>query len=70
MRRLASFESSVILEGSKTCSRSCLTSLWFESSVILEGSKTVLYDLLKPSSFESSVILEGSKTPCDGMSYR
>ncbi len=36
------FESSVILEGSKTCSRLLELRAKFESSVILEGSKTTL----------------------------
>ena len=35
------FESSVILEGSKTISLSYLYTFTFESSVILEGSKTI-----------------------------
>ena len=34
------FESSVILEGSKTCTRWMTYKQMFESSVILEGSKT------------------------------
>ncbi len=34
------FESSVILEGSKTCACSQIFQVVFESSVILEGSKT------------------------------
>ena len=56
------FESSVILEGSKT-ELLCFTQrIQFESSVILEGSKTQGYSLLLSEWFESSVILEGSKT--------
>ena len=35
------FESSVILEGSKTLSYALLEDRMFESSVILEGSKTL-----------------------------
>ena len=34
------FESSVILEGSKTSPPAVSPRRWFESSVILEGSKT------------------------------
>ena len=56
------FESSVILEGSKTQRSFTPPSDGFESSVILEGSKTETYGTLSPTSFESSVILEGSKT--------
>ena len=40
------FESSVILEGSKTHIHSAGRPAPFESSVILEGSKTVLCGLL------------------------
>ena len=35
------FESSVILEGSKTSDKCCDIMKKFESSVILEGSKTI-----------------------------
>ena len=41
MRSALSFESSVILEGSKTRMRGGRKKEGFESSVILEGSKTV-----------------------------
>ena len=56
------FESSVILEGSKTTLAIIDAITSFESSVILEGSKTAgaLIGIL--ARFESSVILEGSKT--------
>ena len=56
------FESSVILEGSKTTARYLQASFLFESSVILEGSKTPSGRSRKVCRFESSVILEGSKT--------
>ena len=56
------FESSVILEGSKTSARTQCKGGRFESSVILEGSKTVVVVFLLRFRFESSVILEGSKT--------
>ena len=56
------FESSVILEGSKTKSIARDASALFESSVILEGSKTHFLTSLLLQRFESSVILEGSKT--------
>ena len=56
------FESSVILEGSKTIGKAQKPSRMFESSVILEGSKTEERALFCQGQFESSVILEGSKT--------
>ena len=56
------FESSVILEGSKTVSACFRVFNVFESSVILEGSKTKRLMKNYPTMFESSVILEGSKT--------
>ena len=56
------FESSVILEGSKTARSFFSAAKVFESSVILEGSKTNLFTCFVARSFESSVILEGSKT--------
>ena len=56
------FESSVILNGSKTEFLCFFHCLMFESSVILNGSKT-LWDMEYQSiPFESSVILNGSKT--------
>ena len=56
------FESSVILEGSKTdVAIPCFHKV-FESSVILEGSKTLSSRGIRRTPFESSVILEGSKT--------
>ena len=56
------FESSVILEGSKTHALARINAQMFESSVILEGSKTVVKARPYACEFESSVILEGSKT--------
>ena len=61
--QFALFESSVILEGSKTIDVATPQDWTFESSVILEGSKTVCKVRLLFRWFESSVILEGSKTP-------
>ena len=43
MSSAASFESSVILEGSKTTPQDWTLTDGFESSVILEGSKTGIY---------------------------
>ena len=56
------FESSVILEGSKTVYYFVNRTSKFESSVILEGSKTHPRTRRTGRKFESSVILEGSKT--------
>ena len=56
------FESSVILEGSKTMAAADIMGVRFESSVILEGSKTGFFMPDFSHLFESSVILEGSKT--------
>ena len=56
------FESSVILEGSKTATITFNYAKMFESSVILEGSKTLFANFETETMFESSVILEGSKT--------
>ena len=64
------FESSVILEGSKTGVNEFATLPAFESSVILEGSKTITGVKTPRHSFESSVILEGSKTMCYRLSGR
>ena len=60
--KILRFESSVILEGSKTNFSNEDLAYLFESSVILEGSKTVPLLIQLASMFESSVILEGSKT--------
>ena len=58
----SAFESSVILEGSKTYKSIFDLIDVFESSVILEGSKTSITAGIVCRTFESSVILEGSKT--------
>ena len=59
---LGEFESSVILEGTKTERHGCKSLFLFESSVILEGTKTFDKWLYTSLAFESSVILEGTKT--------
>ena len=59
---MVKFESSVILEGSKTAIYFNVYQHTFESSVILEGSKTSASGVHIVTPFESSVILEGSKT--------
>ena len=64
------FESSVILEGSKTGGKLQFHVYLFESSVILEGSKTIEINTSECIMFESSVILEGSKTLPDKLLYR
>ena len=64
--RSALFESSVILEGSKTGWDNIMSRPKFESSVILEGSKTCTRYHRRIRPFESSVILEGSKTQRGG----
>ena len=56
------FESSVILQGSKTENDNYRTVGKFESSVILQGSKTNKMFGTNITEFESSVILQGSKT--------
>ena len=62
------FESSVILEGSKTVNQLIPIASMFESSVILEGSKTCRVEQFHAHAFESSVILEGSKTRSSALS--
>ncbi len=56
------FESSVILQGSKTYDIEEYELYAFESSVILQGSKTYNITSYNVAMFESSVILQGSKT--------
>ena len=56
------FESSVILEDSKTKVLTNIKKYVFESSVILEDSKTIKLNKMPKVVFESSVILEDSKT--------
>ena len=51
------FESSVILDSSKTYQITFLFNAWFESSVILDSSKTAFTECECESGFESSVIL-------------
>ena len=58
------FESSVILNGSKTHPAEFRRLQAFESSVILNGSKTPVLCVTVIPKFESSVILNGSKTGC------
>ena len=66
----AAFESSVILQGSKTKSGKLTVNGAFESSVILQGSKTTSADGKTYFMFESSVILQGSKTKDPQMIYQ
>ena len=64
------FESSVVLEGSKTPFFLTPMNLPFESSVVLEGSKTDSRAHFRGHQFESSVVLEGSKTGNGGAAVR
>ena len=59
---LAQFESSVVLDGTKTYEPSARQGVGFESSVVLDGTKT--FQAISPcrSRFESSVVLDGTKT--------
>ena len=67
------FESSVILQGTKTKARACPALCAFESSVILQGTKTGGCSGGAGEKFESSVILQGTKTdgssPVPGTSF-
>ena len=56
------FESSVVLDGTKTLSRYSARCNRFESSVVLDGTKTRVYVGLSSIPFESSVVLDGTKT--------
>ena len=56
------FESSVVLDGTKTNNTIAQASGLFESSVVLDGTKTVLIDSGDDYLFESSVVLDGTKT--------
>ena len=56
------FESSVILQGTKTIPQGSCTVHQFESSVILQGTKTTAPARYTSTLFESSVILQGTKT--------
>ena len=56
------FESSVILQDSKTVKCLDIYPIEFESSVILQDSKTNIDGGCSALTFESSVILQDSKT--------
>ena len=56
------FESSVVLDGTKTRRFALLLSMVFESSVVLDGTKTTSLAICITLSFESSVVLDGTKT--------
>ena len=56
------FESSVVLDGTKTVERHEGSYIWFESSVVLDGTKTVRNINKQTTTFESSVVLDGTKT--------
>ena len=60
------FESSVILQGTKTNLSAMFTVVRFESSVILQGTKTHMVIIVRQCEFESSVILQGTKTAGNG----
>ena len=56
------FESSVVLDGTKTDIKCRLGGTVFESSVVLDGTKTSTCLRSNRSKFESSVVLDGTKT--------
>ena len=56
------FESSVVLDGTKTGQIYLKLRFMFESSVVLDGTKTRLAIVGIPHKFESSVVLDGTKT--------
>ena len=56
------FESSVVLDGTKTHTTLNLPPDRFESSVVLDGTKTLSVFRLSDFTFESSVVLDGTKT--------
>ena len=56
------FESSVVLDGTKTAVPPAVVELLFESSVVLDGTKTDTRLALSSGGFESSVVLDGTKT--------
>ena len=58
------FESSVVLDGTKTRILKTRGSNRFESSVVLDGTKTHSFPFDPSMSFESSVVLDGTKTKC------
>ena len=56
------FESSVVLDGTKTSITEHQFCAAFESSVVLDGTKTTSLSIRQCRSFESSVVLDGTKT--------
>ena len=56
------FESSVVLDGTKTTDEPVGQVHEFESSVVLDGTKTFISGSGYRLSFESSVVLDGTKT--------
>ena len=56
------FESSVVLDGTKTSITEHQFCAAFESSVVLDGTKTRGAHLGFKRKFESSVVLDGTKT--------
>ena len=57
-----SFESSVVLDGTKTRAHAVMNVAMFESSVVLDGTKTDRVTYVYGEPFESSVVLDGTKT--------
>ena len=62
LRFLKPFESSVVLDGTKTKAKAELDDARFESSVVLDGTKTAAAFNVLGAMFESSVVLDGTKT--------
>ena len=58
----AGFESSVVLDGTKTKGGNVNLQAVFESSVVLDGTKTFFPFVTSFEGFESSVVLDGTKT--------
>ena len=56
------FESSVVLDGTKTLHFIFQARFMFESSVVLDGTKTRGSMKQRSLAFESSVVLDGTKT--------
>ena len=56
------FESSVVLDGTKTYFLANRLNVLFESSVVLDGTKTPPFVTFLMTEFESSVVLDGTKT--------
>ena len=61
-RYVSVFESSVVLDGTKTFAFLHIVSPAFESSVVLDGTKTSCTASYTSFMFESSVVLDGTKT--------